>query len=154
MIPLIRREVVDKHKWVAGNHFLELLTLAQSAPGPISLNAAVFVGYRARGWRGALSAISGIILPSFVIILLVAMFFSGIKDNHAVQAAFKGMRPAVVALIVVPIWSLAKGLGGWRIALAVLAAGTVWYFGITPIYFIIAGAVGGLVWTWYKRLKP
>lgn len=153
MIPLIRREVVERRKWVAEDHFLELLTLAQSAPGPISLNAAVFVGYTARGWRGALAAISGVVLPSFVIILAVAMFFTQIRHNRGVEAAFRGMRPAVVALILAPVWSLAKGLGFWRIVLAAVAAGTVWWFGVTPIWFILAGAIGGIAWTYFKTVR-
>ncbi len=152
MIPLIRREVVDNRGWVAGDEFLGLLTLAQSAPGPISLNSAVFVGYRARGYRGALSAIAGIVLPSFVIILVIAIFFREFKDNPTVAAAFRGMRPAVVALMLAPILSLARGLGFWRILLAAAAALGVWYFGLTPIYFIVAGAVAGALWQ-VKRAK-
>ncbi len=153
MIPLIRREVVERRHWVAGDHFLELLTLAQSAPGPISLNAAVFVGYSVRGWRGALSAVGGVVLPSFVIILLIAVFFTQIRHNRIVEAAFRGMRPAVVALIVSPVFSLARGLGAWRIAMAAAAAAAVWYFGVTPVYFILAGAIGGMAWAYRKRLK-
>ncbi len=152
MIPLIKSEVVDRRRWVEQDHFLELLVLAQSAPGPISLNAAVFVGYRARGIKGALSALAGVVLPSFFIILAVAVYFSSIRDNRVAAAALEGMRPAVVALILAPLWSLAKGMGAWRIAMAVAACLAVWYFGLTPIYFIIAGALGGMAWTWYKTL--
>ncbi len=150
MIPLIKREVIDRRGWVEEKNFIDLLSLAQSAPGPVSLNVAVFVGYRSRGYAGALAAISGVVLPSFVIILLVAMFFTQIKDNRAVAAAFKGMRPAVVALIVAPVIGLMKGMGFKRIVLALAAAFVVWYFGVSPIWFIIAGAAGGLVYTYIK----
>lgn len=153
MIPLIQNEVVYRRSWVDEDSFLELLTLAQSAPGPISLNTAVFVGYSMRKWKGALAAILGVIIPSFVIILAIAVFFADFKDNTIVEAAFKGMRPAVVALIVAPVFGLSKGMGGYRIALAIVAAGIVWRFSVSPIWFIIAGAVGGLLWMGYRHMK-
>ena len=153
MIPLIQREVIDRRKWVPSNEFLELLTLAQSAPGPISLNTAVFVGYKVKGYRGALSSIAGVILPSFAIILLIAMFFHHIRDNRIVDAALKGMRPAVVALIITPIFTLAKGLGLKKLLVAGVAAFLVLWFGLSPIYCIVAGAVMGLMYTLYKNRK-
>lgn len=154
MIPLIQNEIVKKRGWVAENEFLDLLTLAQSAPGAISINTSVFVGYRLNGIKGALASISGIVLPSFVIILVIAMFFSSIRDYPAVEAIFKGMRPAVVGLIIAPILSLSKGLGGVRLLLAVVAAVAAWYFGFSPVYLIIIGAVGGILYglTAKKRL--
>lgn len=153
MIPLIKKEIIEKREWIEEDNFLELLTLAQSAPGPLALNSAVFVGYRVAGYRGALSSIVGVIIPSFVIILLIAMFFHNVKDNAVVVAAFKGMRPAVVALIVAPIFSLAKGLGFWRIVLALAVAVVIWYFDISPIYCIIVGAIGGILYTFYNNRK-
>ncbi|MCD8071891.1 MAG: chromate transporter [Alistipes sp.] len=146
MIPLMQREVVDKQGWVPRERFLELLTLAQSAPGPISLNTAVFVGYSLRGMRGAVAGVMGIVVPSFVIILLVAIYFTGIRHNPVFEAAFKGMRPAVVALIVAPIFGLAKGMGPWRLILAAAAAVLVWKAGLSPIWLIVAGAAGGILW--------
>ena len=110
MIPLIEQEVIDRRGWVERREFLDLLTLAQSVPGPIAVNTAVFVGYRIRGLRGALAALTGTILPSFTIILLIALFFADIRQNPVVDAAFKGMRPAVVALIIGPVISLARGM--------------------------------------------
>ena len=103
MIPIIQYEVVNRRGWLSEKEFVELLTIAQAAPGPISLNTAVFVGYKCRGYKGALAAIMGVVIPSFVIILAVAMFFHTMRDNRWVDAAFRGMRPAVVALIVAPI---------------------------------------------------
>lgn len=149
MVPLIEMEVIDKKGWVAREDFLDLLTLAQSAPGPIALNTAVFVGYRICGLRGALSALAGIVLPAFTIILLVAIFFADIRDNQYVDAAFKAMRPAVVALIVAPIVGLAKSMNYWLWIVAVATALAIWYVGFSPIYVLIAGAVAGLLWTLY-----
>ena len=149
MVPLIEREVIDKKRWVKREDFLDLLTIAQSAPGPIALNTAVFVGYRIRGLKGALSALMGIVLPAFVIILLVAIFFADIRDNQYVDAAFKAMRPAVVALIVAPIVGLAKSMSYWLWIVAAVTALAIWYVGFSPIYVLIAGAVAGLLWTLY-----
>ena len=146
MIPIIQHEVITRRSWIAKQEFIDLLTLAQTAPGPISLNTAVFVGYKCRGFMGALAAILGVILPSFLVILAVAIFFSEIRDNRWVDAAFKGMRPAVVALIVAPIVGLAKGMRWILIALAAATALVVWHFAISPVWFLVAGAVGGLLW--------
>lgn len=146
MIPLIQHEVINNRSWLSKEEFVELLTIAQAAPGPIALNTAVFVGYKYRGYWGAVSAVLGVVIPSFLIILIVAMFFASMRDNRWVDAAFKGMRPAVVALIVAPIVGLTKGLHWVLIAVAAATALLVWYFGFSPIWVLIAGAIGGALW--------
>ncbi len=146
MIPIIQYEVVNRRKWLSEKEFVELLTIAQAAPGPISLNTAVFVGYKCMGYKGAVAAILGVVIPSFVIILVVAMFFHTMRDNRWVDAAFKGMRPAVVALIVAPIVGLAKGLHWVLISVAAATALVVWYFGFSPVWLLIVGAIGGALW--------
>lgn len=151
MIPIIRREIVERRKWVEESEFLDLLTLAQSAPGAISINTSVFVGYRMDGMRGALCAISGIVLPSFLIILLVAVYFTSLREYEAVEAVFKGMRPAVVALIIAPILGLSKGLGVWRSVIAVVTAVVSWYLGVSPMYLIIIGAAAGLIYGFFNK---
>lgn len=149
MIPLVQREVVRKG-WILEDQFLELLTLAQSAPGPLALNTAVFVGYRVKGYRGVALSVFGIILPSFVIILIIAIYLHSFRDNHVVAAVFKGIRPAVVALMLAPVFGFSKGLGWKRDVLAVVAAFLVWYFSISPVYLIIFGALGGIAWGWWR----
>lgn len=146
MIPLIQHEVINNRSWLSKEEFIELLTIAQAAPGPIALNTAVFVGYKHRGYWGAVSAVLGVVVPSFTIILFVAIFFASMRDNRWVDAAFKGMRPAVVALIVAPIVGLTKGLHWVLIAVAAATALLVWYFGFSPIWALIAGAIGGALW--------
>ena len=146
MIPIIQHEVITRRGWIEEREFVDLLTIAQTAPGPISLNTAVFVGYKCRGFWGALAAIFGVILPSFLVILTVAIFFSEIRDNRWVDAAFRGMRPAVVALIVAPIVGLARGMHWMLIAIAAATAVVVWYFAISPVWFLVVGAAVGLVW--------
>lgn len=146
MIPIIQAEVITRKGWIKEQEFLDLLTLAQSAPGPISLNTAVFVGYKMYGYRGALSSLAGVVLPSFTILLLVAMFFSQIRSNPIVDAAFRGMQPIVVAIMLAPILGFTKGMHWTLIALAAAITLVIWYFGVSPIYLLIAGAVAGLAW--------
>lgn len=146
MIPIIEHEVIDRRSWIGRQEFLDLLTLAQSAPGPISLNTAVFVGYKLRGLGGALAAIAGIILPSFVIILLIALFFAEIRHNEWVDAAFRGMRPAVVALIVAPVLSLSRGMHRAMYLLIAATALAVWALGWSPMLILALGGIGGIVY--------
>ena len=155
MISIIEHEVINSRGWIARPDFLDLLTLAQSAPGPISLNTAVFVGYRLRGLRGALSAILGAVIPSFVIILCVAILFTDVRHNPWVDAAFRGMRPAVVALIVAPILSLSRGIHAALYLVIVASAVSVWWLGWSPIYILMAAAAGGIGWQLWisKRCK-
>lgn len=149
MVPLIQQEVVTSKKWVEQGEFIDLLTLAQSVPGPIALNSAAFVGYKARGYRGALAAISGVVVPSFIIILAVAIFFASIRDNAIVEAAFNAMRPVVVALIVAPTITLMKGMGRLSIAATFVAMAGFAIFGISPAIPILVAAVAGCAWCYF-----
>ena len=110
MISIIQNEVVRSRKWIAEKEFLDLLTLAQSAPGPIALNTAVFVGYKMYGYKGALTALAGVVIPSFSILLIIAMFFAQIRHNPIVDAAFRGIQPIVVAIMLAPVLGFVKGL--------------------------------------------
>ena len=144
MIPLIQREVIEKNGWIDEKDFLDMLVLAQSTPGPIAVNTAVFVGYKTAGTMGAIMAALGTVLPSFIVILLLALFFVEVRDNRYVDAAFRAMRPAVVALIVAPLMGLVKGMKWYLMAVAAAVSVAVWYFGVSPIYFIAAGVLVGV----------
>ncbi len=108
MLPLIEREVVDKHHWIDGQEFLNMIALAQAAPGLIAVNSAIFIGWKIYGWRGIVATVLGAVLPSFLIILLIAMVFRDIREYPMVEAIFKGVRPAVVALIVATVIRMLK----------------------------------------------
>lgn len=153
MVPIIQREVIDRRGWIDRDEFVELLTLAQSAPGPIALNTSVFVGYKVRGYAGALAALLGVVVPAFTVILIVAIYFAQFRENVYVNAAFKGMRPAVVALIVSPIVSLSRGMGAWKYALAAAVALFVWWSGVSPIWLIIVAAGVGIAIELYNSRK-
>ncbi|MDR1534003.1 MAG: chromate transporter [Planctomycetota bacterium] len=145
MVPLIEREVVEGRKWLGGGEFLDALAVAQSLPGPIAVNTAVFVGYKTWGLGGALLGVLGTALPSFLCMLAIAAFFSGIRDNPDVGAVFAGLRPAVAALIAGSVWSLGKktGFGRLNVGLALAVALAVWLAGWSPAWILpILAAVG------------
>ena len=148
MIPLIEREVVQRYRWLEGTEFVDLLAIAQSAPGVFAVNMSVFIGNKLRGTRGALAAALGCVLPSVVIILTIALFFSRFRHVEVVNNVFMGIRPVVVALIAVPVFNVAKSARiGWATAwIPVLSALLIVAFGVSPIYIIIVAGIAGFVW--------
>jgi len=153
MIPLVQREVVDRRGWIGEEEFLDLIALAQSAPGIIAVNTAVFVGYKVHGWRGLIASVLGAVLPSFLIILLIATCFTRFRDYPQVEAVFKGIRPAVVALIAAPLYKMAKAAKvTWKtIWVPIAALLLIWLGGVSPVLVIVAALAGGLVWTYWKN---
>ena len=148
MIPLIEKEVVEKKKWLTQEEFLDSLALAQSTPGILAVNIAIFVGHKLKGIGGSIMTTLGAILPSFVMILLIALCFTNIKDNHIVQAVFKGVRPAVVALIAIPVFNMAKTAKiTWKtVAIPIAAALIIWQLDISPILVILLAGIGGFAY--------
>ncbi len=148
MIPLIQREVVDNKKWIEKGDFIGLLTIAQSVPGPIALNSAAFVGYKSRGYLGALVALLGIVVPAFTVIFTVALFFSTIRENAIVEAAFRAMRPVVVALILAPTISLMKGLSPLMVGLTILSMVLLSLHLASPALLILSSILIAILWTY------
>lgn len=153
MIPLIQREIVDKKRWIDEEEFLNMIALAQAAPGIIAVNSAIFIGWRCGGWRGVVGAVAGAVLPSFVIILAIAMVFQNYKDQPAVEAVFKGVRPAVVALIAAPLWKMAKSAKiSWATAaVPVGAALLIWLANLSPAWVILITVCATLLYTYLKE---
>lgn len=147
MIPLIEREVVQRYRWVSGTEFVDLLAIAQSAPGVFAVNISVFIGNKLRGTRGALSAAFGCVLPSVVIILLIALFFSRFRHIEVVNNIFMGIRPVVVALIAVPVFNIARSAKiGWNtVWIPILSALLIVVFGVSPIYIILIAGIAGFI---------
>ena len=147
MIPLIEEEVVNRHKWVSKDEMLDLIAIAQSCPGVFAINISIFIGYKLRKTRGAIATALGTALPSFLIILAIALFFHQFEDNRVIAAMFKGIRPAVVALIAVPTFNLARRaqLNRYTLWIPIVSALAIWLLGVSPIWIIlIAGSLGYL----------
>ena len=153
MIPLIEEEVVNRHRWIERKEMLDLIAIAQSCPGVFAINISIFVGYKLNKVRGAVATALGTALPSFLIILAIAIFFHQFEDNRVIAAMFKGIRPAVVALIAVPTFNLAKRaqLNWFTIWIPVVSALLIWLLGVSPIWIIIAAGVGGYI---YGKVTP
>ena len=161
MLPLIQREIVERKHWISEEEFVNMIALAQAAPGLIAVNSAIFIGWRCGGWKGVLGAVLGAVLPSFVIILTIAMIFSEWKNYPAVEAIFKGVRPAVVALIVAPLVGMAKREivskkaaknsepqtinNAWFLLVSLVAALLIWLVGVNPVWVILATIILTLI---------
>lgn len=147
MLPIIQKEVVEKKKWIGETEFLDMVAISQSAPGPLAVNISAFVGQKMKGLMGLITSTLGAILPSFIIIILVASVFLGIENSPVVQRVFQGIRPAVVALIAVPVISMGKTakVNKKNFIIPLSAAVLVAVFKITPIYVILSAAAIGIL---------
>ena len=155
MVPLIQEEIVEKKQWIAREDFIDLLAIAQSVPGVFAVNLSVFIGYKLRKLPGAVAMALGTILPSFLIILGIALFFQRFKEYEAVERIFKGIRPAVVALIAAPTFSIAKSakINRWNVWIPVASALLIWLMGVSPVYIILLAGIGGFVYGKMTRTK-
>lgn len=156
MISLIEREVVTSKRWLSREEFLDLLAVTQALPGILAVNFAAAIGDRMAGRRGAAAASLGAILPSFAMILVIAIFLTPdlIENQPVVAAIFRGIRPAVVALIVAPVITTARSAGiNWRtVWIPAAVALLIWSklpWVSNPILYIALGALGG--WIWLRR---
>ena len=152
MVPLIENEIVTKRNWIDKDDFIDLLAIAQSSPGILAVNISIFIGYRLRGIWGSIVTALGTILPSFLIIIAIALFFHNFKDNTVVEHIFKGIRPAVVALIVAPTFSMGKSvhINRYNLWIPVVSALLIWLLGFSPIWIIIAAGIGGFLYGKWK----
>lgn len=160
MISIIQREVVDKHHWIKEEDFLDLLAIAQSMPGIFAVNISTVIGDRLKGLKGSMAAALGTILPSFIIILLIALFLTpdAIKNSPTLSSIFKGIRPAVVALIIAPVITTAKSAGiNLKTVIIPVTVAALIYSGLpiisNPIVFILLGAAGGYLYFTHSQMQ-
>ena len=156
MIPLIQREIVEKHGWMTDEDILDIFAIAESTPGPIAINSATFVGWRVAGFWGAALATTGVVLPSFVIILLISFLLTGFADIPAVQYAFFGIRAGVMALLMKALWTMYKKNPKHPIGYGIMAAAFIItaFFDVPVLAVIIGCAAVGLLsslWMWRKE---
>ncbi|MGB9866361.1 MAG: chromate transporter [Bacillota bacterium] len=149
MLPLIQKEVVVSHQWLTMTEFIDVVGIAEITPGPIAINTATFVGYKMAGVLGSAAATLGVVLPSLIVIVLIAAVFVKVRDNPYVEAAFSGMRPAVAALIasaainILP--SSVVDVKGAAIAVASFAL--LRFTKVSPILLLLlSGVLGALIY--------
>ena len=155
MIPIIQREVVENKKWVTDDDILNVIAIAESTPGPIAINSATFIGYKVSGVLGAAFATLGVVIPSFVIISVIAYFLNKFSEIKAVQYAFYGIRAGVLALVIKALITMYKKMPktaiAYGIALFAFIASVIFdIINVSIIYVILACAVIGLVSSFIK----
>ena len=152
MIPLMQRELMQRHRWIGEEEFLDQVALSQAMPGVFAVNMATMTGYRLRGIWGAVVAIVGNILMPIVFILALAIFFRAFREVPVVEHIFMGLRPAVVALIAAPVFTMARSAKvTWsNVWIPVVSALLIWLLGVSPIIIVLAAAVGGYL---FSRLR-
>jgi chromate transporter len=153
MIPLIERKVVDEKAWVSDKELLDLIAVAQSCPGIFAVNLSIFIGHKQKGNMGALASAIGTCLPSFLCILAIALVFQQFRENPWVEHFFRGIRPAVVALITIPVFRMAKNakITRYNIWIPIVAAFLIWVLGVSPIFIVLAAGVSGYVYGKYLK---
>lgn len=152
MVPIMQKEIVEKKSWLTNDEFMDILAVSQATPGLFAMNMASHIGYKLKGTLGGVVGALGVALPSIIAILLIAMFFQAFKENIYVEKVFKGVRPAVVALIAAPCFSMARSakINRHNIWIPVIAAMLICAFGVSPIWIILGAGIGGFI---YGRVK-
>lgn len=147
MIPLIQKEVVENRKWITDEDILDIIAIAESTPGPIAINSATFVGYKVAGFWGGAAATMGVVLPSFVIILIISFILNQFQNLKAVKYAFFGIRAGVLALLIKALWSMYTKCPKSGIAYIIMAAAfvAVAVFDIGVLWVIVGCAVTGII---------
>ncbi|MGL5964698.1 MAG: chromate transporter [Fusobacteriaceae bacterium] len=153
MLPVMEKEIVDKKKYLKKEEFIDILAVAQSCPGPFAVNTAIYTGYKLAKKKGGFAAALGAVLPSFVIMLIVAMFFQNIQENSYVESVFKGVKPTTVALIMMPVYTMGKSIniGKKNFWIPLGVAIGISFFKISAIIFIIMGLAGGIIY--HSKIK-
>lgn len=147
MIPIIEKEVCDKHKWITGEDVLDIFAISESTPGPIAINSATFIGYKIAGVAGSFCATLGVVLPSFIIISIISLVLKEFSHIPAVQYAFNGIRAGVLALIIKALFSMYKKVPKGLFAYILMALSFILaaFTEINVIFVIIGCAVAGVI---------
>ena len=152
MIAAIKSELT-KRGWLKDEDFLDIITLAQTAPGLFAANIAILTGYKLRGTKGSIVATVASCLPPFLIILMVAMFFTAFQENEYIIRAFKGIRPVVAALIGVPLITMIKAtkMKWWSWTVMLISLVLVTFLKVSPIYILVCVIVAAAYISWHKN---
>ena len=157
MLSMIQGEVVTGHQWISSSEFTDIVAISQMTPGPIGINSATYVGYTAAinagyshvwGILGSVTATFAVVLPSFILMIAISKFFLKYQKHPMVESVFKGLRPAVVALIAAPTFSMAKSakINKFNVWIPVVSALLIWLMGVSPVYIIAIAGIGGFIY--------
>jgi chromate transporter len=153
MLPMMQHEFVDKHNWLSKEEFMDFMAVSQAMPGLFAINMASHIGFKLDGKKGSIVGTIGMALPSIVCILALALFFREFRSNIYVEKIFMGIRPAVVALIASPIFSMARSakINRHSIWIVIVSAVLISLFGVSPIYIILAAGIAGYLYGKYQN---
>ena len=148
MLSMVEKAVVDKKQWIASDEFWDMIAIVQSLPGVFAVNTALYVGHKIAGWKGAAAAMLGAIIPSIVIILLLATIFREYRDLPVVERIFKGIRPCVVALILAPSLRMIKSAKiNWKtVIIPIATVALIWWLKVSPAIVILAAIAGSILY--------
>ena len=156
MLSMIQGEVVTRYGWVSSQEFTDIVAISQMTPGPIGINAATYVGFTSTGsvW-GSIIATFAVVLPSFILMLTISKFFLKYQKHPIVESIFNGLRPAVVALIAAPTFTMGRSakINRYNLWIPVVSAILIWLLGFSPIWIIIAAGVGGFLWGKFRKVE-
>ncbi|MHB8063790.1 MAG: chromate transporter [Ruminiclostridium sp.] len=153
MVPIIEREVVDKKKWMDNEQMANTLAAAQSVPGAVAVNSAIFIGYNIGGVVGALAAMLGAIIPTFIIIVIIGLLYDKIRENHLVRSGIKGIQGAVIALVIVAAYKMGSTSLIDKICWGIFVVATailIIFTHINIIFIILSGASIGILVSLFK----
>jgi chromate transporter len=151
MVPLIEREIVEKQKWLDSEEMSDVFALSQSIPGSVAINSATFIGYRIGGVKGALAAMIGVSLPTFLIVLASGASYLFIHDHPKLEAAFVSIRITIVAIIIYAAIKIAKTAIVDKTTFCIMLAGVPVLFFVHPTAAILLGALIGVVVVFLKK---
>ena len=154
MLPMIQREVVNENKWLTEEEFLDAIAISQSSPGAVAVNISIFIGYKLRGFWGAVVSTLGTTLPSVITILFVAVFLYQYKHVGIIEKVFLGIRPAVVSMIASSVVVLSRSLGFSidKLVFALTSFILIVFLDISPVFIIVGGGLISSIY--YNKIKP
>lgn len=153
IVTVVQKEIVQKRKWFTEEEYLNYISISTSSPGPIVINLASLIGHQRLGLKGLIAGFLGSSLPSFIILLIIAISFSSINDSPIVVAVFKGLRPAVIGLILTPVIGFAKKVNKWEYPIFIIIALLLYLNLLSAILIIVAGILTGVLVAYFKSKK-
>lgn len=155
MIPLIEKEICEKHKWISNEDILDIIAISESTPGPFAINSATFIGYKICGVLGSFCATFGVVLPSFIIISVISLVLREFSDIKAVQYAFNGIRAGVLALLIKALVSMYKKCPKGLFSYILMGLSFVFaaFTDINVIFIIIGCGVAGFIYSLVKNRR-